>query len=120
MIIIISMIFVGPISWINVGVEKDPDSMLNPLKMLLQDYTEEDLIIVKLDIDNSEIEIALADQLVKDSRFDKLIDQFFFEHHFHMREVAPNWGSSMGGNAKASIELFRTLRTKGIPAQYWV
>lgn len=37
--------------WMNVGVEADPQGKLNPLRMLLEQYTEEDFIVVKLDID---------------------------------------------------------------------
>jgi hypothetical protein len=37
--------------WINAGVEADPESKMNPLRMLLDQFTEEDFIVVKLDID---------------------------------------------------------------------
>lgn len=36
--------------WINVGVESDPQSQLNPLKLLLDNYNTEDFILVKLDV----------------------------------------------------------------------
>lgn len=37
--------------WINVGVESDPNGKMNPLRMLLEQYTEEDFVVIKLDID---------------------------------------------------------------------
>lgn len=37
--------------WINVGVESDPNSKLNPLRMILNKYTEDDFVVIKLDID---------------------------------------------------------------------
>ena len=37
--------------WINVGVESDPNGKLNPLRMLLDKYTEDDFVVIKLDID---------------------------------------------------------------------
>lgn len=39
--------------WMNVGVESDPQGKMNPLRMLLEQYTEEDFVVIKLDIDTS-------------------------------------------------------------------
>jgi hypothetical protein len=45
--------------WINVGIESDPESKLNPLQLLLDNYNQDDFIVVKLDIDKSAIEVPL-------------------------------------------------------------
>jgi hypothetical protein len=105
--------------WINVGVESDPESRLNPLKMLLNSFEEEDLVIVKLDIDYPDIENPLAQQILSDPRFNTLIDQFYFEHHVFLDELKTAWRGTMRGSAKASLELFETLRKNGIAAHYW-
>jgi hypothetical protein len=106
--------------WINVGVSADPDSNLNPLKLLLENFREDDLIVVKLDIDTSAIEVPLALQLLKDDRYSKLIDQFYFEHHVLNSELERDWRQSMKGTVKESLDLFAGLREKGIPAHSWV
>jgi hypothetical protein len=37
--------------WFNVGVEADPKSPNNPLKLILENFNEDDFVVVKLDID---------------------------------------------------------------------
>lgn len=106
--------------WINVGVDADPESKLNPLKTILGSFNKDDFIVVKLDIDTSSIETALARQILNDDRYSGLIDQFYFEHHVHLQELAGSWGGSMDGSVKESLELFYHLREKGVPAHFWV
>jgi hypothetical protein len=106
--------------WINVGVESDPNSGLNPLKMLLENYDEDDFIVIKLDIDTAHVEVPLANQLLEDDRFARLVDSFYFEHHVFLKELENNWGGSMADTVHNSLKLFRGLREKGIPAHYWV
>ena len=107
--------------WINVGVESNPASKLNPLKMVLDNYNEDDFIIIKLDIDTPEIEMPLVYQLLEDSRYGGgMIDSFYFEHHVKLRELDYAWRESMRGSVQSSLQLFEGLRQKGIPAHYWV
>ena len=47
----------------NVGVESDSTSSLNPLQTLAENYNKDDFIVVKLDIDTSSIEVPLVYQL---------------------------------------------------------
>ena len=106
--------------WINVGVSPDKFSRNNPWNLLLDNFNEDDLIIVKLDVDTSSVELPLALQLLNDARFHNLVDQFYFEHHVHMREIAHAWNSSMAGSVKDTMDLFQGLRKKGIPAHFWI
>jgi len=106
--------------WINLGVESDPKSKMNPLRMLLDNYNEDDLIVVKLDIDTPSIELPLAMQLLKDERYTGLIDHFYFEHHVNLKELVGAWGASVNGSVLDSINLFMGLREKGIAAHSWV
>mmetsp|Transcript_25821 Transcript_25821/g.54573 ORF Transcript_25821/g.54573 Transcript_25821/m.54573 type:complete len:129 (+) Transcript_25821:401-787(+) len=114
--------------WINVGVDPDANSANNPFNLILNHYNAHDIVVVKLDIDNSKIELEFVRQLLQDERFhvtangiasnntdgassssSALIDHFYFEHH-------------LGGphERTESIQLFTKLREKGIPAHYWV
>jgi len=104
--------------WINVGVDSDPKSENNPFKLLLDNYHEDDLIIVKLDIDSSGIERTLANQLLGDERLLMLIDHFYFEHHVNQAELAPYWGH-MQETVEESLTLFQELRKKGVASHYW-
>lgn len=107
--------------WINVGVDADPNSSLNPLKMLLENYDKDDLVVIKLDIDHSSIELPLAMQLLEDERYSGLVDHFYFEHHVNQLELKPAWDKDgMEGSIQESLQLFQGLRKKGIAAHYWV
>ena len=88
--------------------------------MLAENYNKDDFIVVKLDIDTSSIEIPLVYQLLQDDRFVDLVDQFYFEHHVYLQELARSWGSSMNGTVSESLRLFQSVRRKGIGAHSWV
>eukprot|EP00553_Chaetoceros_curvisetus_P002520 CAMPEP_0204617688 /NCGR_PEP_ID=MMETSP0717-20131115/4597_1 /ASSEMBLY_ACC=CAM_ASM_000666 /TAXON_ID=230516 /ORGANISM="Chaetoceros curvisetus" /LENGTH=335 /DNA_ID=CAMNT_0051631287 /DNA_START=81 /DNA_END=1088 /DNA_ORIENTATION=+ len=106
--------------WINVGVNSDENAKLNPLNSIVKQFTEDDLVIVKLDIDTSFIELPLAKQLLedKDDIYHRVVDQFYFEHHVHLRDMMPAWKKTEG-TIKDSFDLFQGLRKKGIPAHFW-
>lgn len=103
------------------GVEKTEGHKLNPLHSILKTFDEDDFVVVKLDIDTASIENPLAHQLLddKDGVYHKLVDQFYFENHVFLAEIAPWWKSSMEGSVKDSLDLFHGLRKKGIPAHFW-
>ena len=104
------------------GVESDEGSKMNPLESILKEFDEDDFIVMKLDIDDPKIEMSLAKQLLedKDGVYGKLIDQFYFEHHIHMKEMATYWKKEKSGTLKDTLDLFHGLRKKGIPAHFWV
>jgi hypothetical protein len=107
--------------WINVGVVAEPGHRLNPFTTLLEKYTKDDIVIVKLDIDTPSIEGPLAHQLLADhGRLAKIIDHFYFEHHVYMEELSYNWGGSMQGSIQDSLQLFHSLRQAGVAAHFWV
>ncbi|KAL7564197.1 hypothetical protein ACA910_021624 [Epithemia clementina (nom. ined.)] len=105
--------------WYNVGVSANHTSSANPFKMMLENFDENDFVVVKMDIDSSAIEIPLVQMLLQDERLHKLVDCFYFEHHVFMKQLAPWWGHTMKGTLQESLELFAALRQKGIAAHYW-
>ena len=108
--------------WINVGVSDKKGHKLNPLDSILRHFDEDDLIVVKLDIDTPHIENKLAKQLLEDedSIYSKLVDQFYFEHHVRLGELQPYWGTRNVIHSIAdSFNLFQSFRRKGIPAHFW-
>mmetsp|Transcript_27949 Transcript_27949/g.31957 ORF Transcript_27949/g.31957 Transcript_27949/m.31957 type:complete len:407 (+) Transcript_27949:31-1251(+) len=104
--------------WINIGVSADPHSFQNPFKMLLENYNEDDLIVVKLDIDANDIELEFLRQIMVNTQLQKLIDQLYWENNsvFGM-------GSDQEITAtltKKSLEMFTDLRTLGVAVHPWV
>jgi hypothetical protein len=106
--------------WINTGVTADPTSSMNPLHMILDNFNEDDFIVIKLDIDTASVEVPLAQQLLHDTALHGLVDQFYFEHHVLLGELAPNWQHTMQGSVQESLELFIGLRELGVAAHSWV
>lgn len=107
--------------WINVGVSAKEDDKLNPLHSIVKELSEDDFVVVKLDIDStSSVEVPLARELLedKDGVYSKIVDQFYFEHHVHLGELQWIW-EPMNGTVGESLELFSNLRKKGIPAHFW-
>jgi len=105
--------------WINVGVQSDPNHMHNPFKMILDNFNEDDLIVVKLDIDTPKLEKELVTQLENNPALLKLVDHFYFEHHCNQDEIKVHWGRTTD-SVDDSFQLFRSLREKGVAAHFWV
>jgi hypothetical protein len=103
--------------WNNVAVNPEAGHKFNPLDSILRHFTEDDLIVVKLDVDTPSVELPLADQIV--TQYAHLIDHFYFEHHVHMDEIAGDWKSSMQGTIQQSLERFQQLRQRGVAAHFW-
>ena len=97
---------------------------MNPIDSILTKFDEDDFIVFKLDIDKASIEIPLAQQLLNGGTngiYHRLVDQFYFEHHVHIKEMRPFWGLQKNGKVhwngtiKDSLDLFHGLRSKGVP-----
>jgi hypothetical protein len=111
--------FMKAYHWINLPVSADPDSMFNPLKLVLDNFNEDDMVVIKLDIDTPFIEMPLAYQLLESSQLASLVDHFYFEHHVNLREISHDWKDSMTDSVAMSLRLFHSLREKGVAAHYW-
>lgn len=107
--------------WINMGVNADPNdaNMQNPFKLLLENFDEDDLIVVKLDVDNPDVERMLVTQLDQSPELLKLIDIFYFEHHVNQNELKYHWGATTE-SVEFSFDLFQSLRQQGLAAHFWV
>ncbi|GFH59577.1 hypothetical protein CTEN210_16053 [Chaetoceros tenuissimus] len=112
--------YMASFHWINVAVDADPESKMNPLKSILSQFDEDDFIVVKLDIDHAPTEVPLAHQIYNSDDLLAKIDHFYFEQHVNMEEMAPAWQESMEGTVKESMELFHGLRSKGVASHFWI
>lgn len=77
---------------------------------------------MKLDIDTPSVEMPMVQHLLDSPELQKLVDVFYFEHHVFLEEMAYWWGmgNGMKGSVLDSLQLFATLREKGIDAHSWV
>jgi len=96
-------------------VTSEDGNKLNPFHSILKKNDEDDLIIVKLDIETYFIEVSLAHQFLedKDGIYSKLMDQFYFEHHVHLGDLARYWGQFMNGIVKESFKIVPKFEKEG-------
>lgn len=107
--------------WINMGVDPDPEGKFNPLKMIADKFNEDDLVVVKLDVDTHDVELPLVDQLLTDDKYKgRIIDQFYFEHHVKFLPMSKFWTKAAKGTLKESLDIFAGLRERGIGAHSYV
>ncbi len=93
---------------------------MNPLESIVSEFSEDDFIVFKLDIDTSLIEVPLVKQLLERDDLTRIVDQFYFEHHVNLKEMAKFWDDTMHGTIKESLDLMQGLRKKGVAAHYWI
>jgi hypothetical protein len=105
----------------NQGVEKDPKGKWNPWRMLRGvGVGRDDYLVVKLDIDNPDIENDLIGQVMTDSGLQAVIDEIFYEHHVNSKPMWPYWRTqSLTITMADSYREFAFLRSKGVWMHSW-
>ena len=109
-------------TFVNSGVLGDPASHANPWNTLLQQARPSDYVIVKLDIDTPDIELALMDQLLQEPALQQRIDELYFEHHVLVPDMAKYWGTDpakLPQKMNDSYEMFTKLRQLGVRMHSW-
>lgn len=111
-------------NWPASSNSSDPSSPLNIIKTIA---LPEDFVVLKLDIDMPEVEMAIIRRILDDPELLELVDEFFFEYHVMFSEMNLAWyGATKPSPAPTSdtladsYELFRALREKGLRAHSWV
>lgn len=105
--------------WFNVPIEVNETSTQNPWNAVLSQFSEDDLVVVKLDIDTASVEIPLTDQLMEEKN-SRIVDHFYFEHHVRMKHMLKFWRLQARGTLQHSLDLFTKLRNAGVAAHSWV
>ena len=113
------------VSFYNVAVDPSLGSRNNPLRVLQTLAHPNDFVVLKLDIDNCEVEEKLVHQILNDSTLSTLIDELYWEHHVQMSPMQyKGWGLHINRYTNqtlaSSYKLFRSLRTQGIRAHSWI
>lgn len=113
----------------NKGISSDYEEGHSILRIIDQRVQEEDFVAFKLDIDTSEIEMHVALELLKQPRYHKKIDEFFFELHFHCEVLAACCWERVGPlpaevagfklTRYNALHYFQDLRKTGMRAHIW-
>jgi hypothetical protein len=110
----------------NAPLSSNKQDHLSPLRIISQMAREEDFVSFKLDIDTPEVELPIVLEIATNQTIARLIDEFFFEMHFHCELMEEcGWGyvpPEMLGlklDRVNAMELLLTMRTQGIRAHVW-
>lgn len=80
----------------------------------------EDFVVVKLDIDNTPVEMEIVDVI---RNMSELVDEFYFEYHYYYDGFNFGWGKLEDvrdvHNADSALRLMSELRTAGIRSHFW-
>lgn len=81
--------------------------------------------MLKIDIDNAEVEMELIRQIFADPSISSLIDELYFEHHVNWAGMHRWWSiypESIVKDARLSdsYNIFTKMRHMGIRAHGWV
>ena len=127
------------LQYFNAPAQPAAGAKFNPWRILREVATPRDYVVVKLDVDNAALELALVRQLLDHrSGAAALVDELFWEHHvagsplgcprlWRAREPAGRGWAGMKFNLSepdetlaGSYALFHALRSMGIRAHSWV
>jgi hypothetical protein len=93
-----------------------PASPISVLKAVAQPG---DFVVFKLDIDHPSTETPLVQALLEDPQALALLDTFYYELHFGLKEMEGFWGGGMPGDVAQAAGVFRRFREAGVQAQFW-
>lgn len=88
---------------------------VSPTNMIKQMHSAGDFVVVKLDIDNEQIESEIVHQLLDNA---EVIGEVFFEMHFDAPEMRPYFGQ-LQTTFNESLSLFHRFRSAGLRLHYW-
>lgn len=134
------------LSYYNVPANATVGAAHNPLRAIRALATEDDFVVLKLDIDNGAVENSLLYQICEDPELAALIDELYWESHMWRNPLQHRsyWLFSAGpetdqprlfsniskspyaarvkadNDITASYEIFHRLRELGIRAHSWV
>lgn len=111
------------VSYFNIPAETEPEATNNPLRILAEITNPEDFVVIKIDIDNSEVESSFLSQILSDRQISSRIDELYYEHHVTYSPVQWyfwKWSVDTGATLIESHKNFTALRQLGIRAHPWV
>eukprot|EP00798_Chlamydomonas_sp_ICE-L_P025264 gene25265-10915_t len=80
-------------TYFNIPVGTDFRDEGNPLNIMKRIVKPEDFLVLKLDMENSQVEAMLVAHILSDSHVPFLIDEMFYEHHVNFPLMNGYWGT---------------------------
>jgi hypothetical protein len=97
---------------------RNRNSFLQMLKIVAK---PDDFVVVKLDIDTPAIEQTIIGTITQQPDLAALIDELFFEYHFHFDDLNFGWGPLPESiSVDAALATMHRLRELGIRAHFWI
>jgi hypothetical protein len=103
----------------NEGLAANPTSPYHPIAIIKKHVRPGDYLAIKLDVDNSPVELAFMNAIREDDDLRALISEIYFEQHYMHRDV-PFFGTSgKGVSYRDMLDFFQGLRQQGLRLHYW-
>lgn len=89
----------------------------------------EDFVVVKVDIDTPAAELTIMEAIADRPEIAALVDELFFEYHFHFDGMNFGWNEPgpgavnyevPGSDVDTAVGLMYRLRTLGVRAHFWI
>ena len=87
-----------------------------PLGILQAEATSADFVVLKLDIDNDDLEDQILQSVLQVKH---LVGELYFEKHFDITEMHPYFGEGLKSSLFDVLTMFRQLRQSGLRLHYW-
>ena len=111
------------LTFFNFGVSHEPPQWKQEsfLEFLKASARPDDFVVLKVDIDNSEIELSIVHAIVGSEELSQLVDELYFEYHFRFDMENFGWGDShKNQTVDDALALMQQLRKRGILAHFWI
>ena len=84
--------------------------------------SKEDFVVVKVDIDTSQIELTIVEAIAERPEIAGLIDELYFEYHFYYDGHNFGWGDAdaVKGDVDTAMGLMHRLRALGVRSHFWI
>lgn len=104
----------------NIPVTDNFTAPIHPLNIIRSHYKPGDFIVLKLDIDKSDLESAIMKEIESDPALQEMIAEISYEQHYNHPDVDP-WFGGTGGETtlKDVVQNFRDYRKSGMIVHYW-
>lgn len=107
-----------------------PVELSSFLTILNRTATPADFVVVKVDIDTPHLEKEIVRSIASSSVWASLIDELYFEYHFHYGGGHGPWGNTQHTNSSGpnylpdsvddALGLMRKLREMGVRSHFWI
>lgn len=104
----------------NIPIPANPSDPKSPLSMIQAIARPSDFVALKLDIDNTQIELAYFHFLQEHEEICQLVDEMFFEYHYESEIMSKSgWGHTGVGNLSQALSMFQAMRRCGVRLHFW-